>query len=429
MSEEGDRAAGERGREGRQGWLLLGGAVVAFATSALLMQSYPVFLLAYLATFEWSRAATSVGYSAAQLMAGASSPLVGGLADWLGARRVVIFGGVLLALGALGNAAVSALWQVVLLYGIVMTFGAASLGLVVFVPLLSRYFVRRRGMAIALLQSAGAFGRAVAMPLAQFAISALGWRETYIAGAALIGVLLFPLSRLFRRAEGQRAPAIAAPAVAPEPIHPLPSEAAQTGWTLARAMRTRHFWLLFAVYLFTGFGSFIVSLHQLAFAVEKGFPKLYAAGAIGTGSSLAIIGILFTGTISDFIGREPSAMASYAVSILGDVFALFITGPQDRAFFWLFVCLFGLTWGARGPAIVAKTADLFAGRQLGRILGVITIGSGVGAALGSWMAGYIFDVSGSYRLAFYVSIASYSLGALTFWILRRPPRSLMPKSR
>jgi MFS family permease len=88
---------------------------------------------------------------------------------------------------------------------------------------------------------------------------------------------------------------------------------------------------------------------------------------------------------------------------------------------WLHACFFGLTWGARGPAITAKTADLFPGRQLGTILGVITIGSGLGAALGSWGAGWIFDVSGSYRVAFSLSIASYICGIVAFWALRRPP--------
>jgi len=80
-----------------------------------------------------------------------------------------------------------------------------------------------------------------------------------------------------------------------------------------------------------------------------------------------------------------------------------------------------LTWGARGPAITAKTADLFPGAQLGAILGVITIGSGLGAAIGSWGAGFIFDLSGSYELAFILSIVAYLCGVVAFWALRRPP--------
>src|SRR5205823_4502989 len=183
-------------------------------------------------------------------------------------------------------------------------------------------------------------------------------------------------------------------------------------WTLSAAIRTPHFWLLFAVYLFTGLGSFLVSLHQLAFAVDVGFDTLYAAGVLGIGSFLAIGGTIVTGTLSDYIGREWSAILAYGFSIFGVVCALLITSPDQHLLLWLHACFFGLTWGARGPAITAKTADLFPGRQLGAILGVITIGSGLGAALGSWGAGWIFDVSGSYRVAFILSIVSYAGGVV-----------------
>ncbi len=170
----------------------------------------------------------------------------------------------------------------------------------------------------------------------------------------------------------------------------------------------------------------MVSLHQLAFAVDRGFDKLYAAEVLGTGSLLAIAGTIVTGALSDYIGRELAAILAYGVSILGVVCALFIRGPSQDWLLWLFACLFGLTWGARGPAITAKVADLFPGRQLGTILGVITIGSGIGSAAGSWAAGRIFDLSGSYELAFLLSIASYVCGCLAFWALRRPPRRQQP---
>jgi MFS family permease len=132
----------------RGAWLLLGGAFAAFTVSAGLMHSYAVFLVAFIEEFRWSRAETSVAYSVSQLVAGASSPVVGTLVDRLGPRRLLLLGGSLLVLGLLGSAFISALWQIILLYGIVMTFGANCLGLVVFVPLLSRHFARRRSIAI-----------------------------------------------------------------------------------------------------------------------------------------------------------------------------------------------------------------------------------------------------------------------------------------
>ncbi len=395
---------GDAGARGR--WLMLAGAFAVFALAVGVMQSYTVFLVALIRAFGWGRAETSLPYALSQLVLGASAPLIGALVDRLGPRRLVLLGGGLLSIGLFGNAAAGALWQVMLLYGVVMTLGANGLGLVVFVPLLSRRFAERRGMAIAIVQSANGIGRAAAVPLAQFAIARLGWRATYLIEGGLVGLLALPLAMLFGGAE--RPAGTARPAAAP-------------GWTLGEAVKTPHFWLLFAVYLFTGLGSYIVSLHQLAFAVSVGFAKLYAAEIIGTGAFLSTFGILLTGTSSDYLGREVSAILAYGVSIAGVLCALFISGPQDGWLLWLHACLFGLTWGARGPAITAKTADLFPGPRLGTILGVITLGSGLGAAAGSWAAGFIFDLFGSYRLAFLLSIAFYVCGVAAFWALRRPP--------
>jgi MFS family permease len=409
--------AAKRRPVSRGPWLTLGGAFAAFTVGAGIMHSYTVFLVAFIEEFRWSRAETSIAYSVSQLVAGGSSPLVGGLVDRLGPRRLLWLGGGLLLVGLLGSAFISALWQIILLYGIIMTAGANCLGLVVFVPLLSRYFVRRRGMAVSILQSANGFGRAASAPLVQLLISTLGWRVTYLVQAAFVAAAVPLLAVIFRRAS--RYPLSAEPARSSSAAAAASTTSAS--WTLAEAMRTPHFWLLFAVYLFTGLGSFLVSLHQLAFAVDRGFDKLYAAGVLGIGAFLAIAGTIVTGTLSDYIGRELSAILAYGVSILGVVCALLITSPDQHWLLWLHACFFGLTWGARGPAITAKTADLFPGGQLGTILGVITIGSGIGSAAGAWGAGWIFDLSGSYRLAFVSSILFYLCGCIAFWALRRPP--------
>jgi len=399
---------------------MLGGAFIAFTVSAALMHSYPVYLVAFIEEFGWSRAETSLAYSVSQLVGGVSSPFVGVLVDRLGPRRLLLLGSFLLILSLAASAFASELWQMVVLYGVVMTVGANCLGLVVFVPILSRHFVRRRGMAISIVQSANGIARGISAPMVQLAISLIGWCTTYLVQAGLMAAVTLPLAAMFRRAEPVRqVHDETASLVDPDPR--APAMARSPGWTLSEAARTPHFWLLFAVYLFTGLGSFFVSLHQLAFAADIGFDKLYAAQVLGIGAFLAVPGIVVTGTLSDYLGREVSAILAYGFSIIGAVFALLITSPDQHLLLWLHACFFGLTWGARGPAITAKTADLFPGSQLGAILGVITIGSGLGAAIGSWGAGAIFDLTGSYRIAFTLSIVSYLCGVVAFWALRRPP--------
>jgi MFS family permease len=394
----------------RQAGLLLTAAFITFAVGAACMHSYTVFLVAFIEAFGWSRAESSVAYSVSQLITGATSPLVGVLVDRLGPWRLILIGGFLLAAGLVASAFANALWQVILLYGVVMTLGANCLGLVVFVPILSRRFVRNRGMAVAIVQSANGFARAFSAPLSQMLIAGFGWRGAYLAQGAFMSAAFLPLAALFRRSEPKR-----------DLATPGGQSAVPAGWTLRRAMRTPHFWLLFLVYVFTGLGSFLVALHQLAFAVTIGFDKLYAAEVLGLGAFLSLPGVIVTGILSDHVGREVSAVVTYGTSIFGVACAMLITSPEQHLLLWLHSCFFGLTWGARGPAITAKTADLFPGPKLGTILGVITIGTGVGAASGSWMAGWIFDVTGSYQVAFGLSIFFYACGSVAFWMLRRPP--------
>jgi MFS family permease len=395
----------------RQAGLLLAAAFLTFAVGAACMHSYTVFLIAFIEAFGWTRAEASVAYSVSQLISGATSPGVGILVDRFGPRRLVLIGGVFLAAGLVLSSFANALWQVILLYGVVMTLGANCLGLVVFVPVLSRRFVRNRGMAVAIVQSANGFARAFSAPLSQVLIDGLGWRGAYFAQGGFMAAAFLPLAALFRGSEPDR---IGSGTGRPAPF-------GGTGWTLRRAVRTPHFWLLFLVYVFTGLGSFLVALHQLAFAVTIGFDKLYAAEVLGLGAFLSLPGVIVTGALSDHIGRELSAIVTYGTSIFGVACAMLITSPEQHLLLWLHSCFFGLTWGARGPAITAKTADLFPGPRLGTILGVITIGTGIGSASGSWLAGWTFDVTGSYQVAFGLSIFFYVCGSVAFWALRRPP--------
>lgn len=391
---------------------MLGGAFATFAVGSSMMHAYTVFLLAYIQEFNWTRGEASIAYSVSQLVTGIGAPLIGVMVDRLGTRRVLLLGTALLVVGLVGSAAANALWQVVILYGVIMTMGVNCLGNIAFAPLLSRLFIRRRGMAFAVVQGANGLGRAISTPAAQFLVGIMSWRNAYLVQAGFLAMLILPMAMLFRGADNGGRAGTLAPAV--------PTEARQ--WTVGEAIRTARFWILSLVYLCTGLGSFFVSLHQFAFLVDRGFDPLYAASAIGVGALMSTPGIILTGAMSDIVGREVAGASTYAISIAGVICAMFITGPEDHWLLWLHCCLFGITWGARGPTITAKTADLFPGGNLGTILGVITIGSGVGAAAGSWGAGIIFDLSGSYRLAFILSIASYMVGAVAFWSLRRPIR-------
>jgi MFS family permease len=190
----------------------------------------------------------------------------------------------LLAAGLALSAQVTALWHLIILYGVVMTVGANCLGLVVITPLISRHFVEKRGLVLSIVQAANGFGRAASVPVVQFLISTVGWRRSYLVLAALMAIVI----------------------VAPGP--------AAYDWTLGEAIGTPHFWLLFLIYLLTGLEAFFVSLHQLAFAADVGFEPLHAASFLGMGSFLSVAGARSSPapsrTTSDGRSRRSSPTAS-----------------------------------------------------------------------------------------------------------------------
>ena len=145
------------------------------------MHSYTVFLIAFIDAFGWTRGEASIAYAISQMVTGGTSPLVGALVDRLGPRRMVIMGGFLLSAGLIASAWANALWHVIVLYGIVMTLGANCLGLVVFVPILSRRFVRRRGPENRLVLGTSGVG-----PVARLS-RAIGQQQHVLVGAWKLG--------------------------------------------------------------------------------------------------------------------------------------------------------------------------------------------------------------------------------------------------
>src|SRR5437868_3163233 len=131
QAHEGKQTAAAPSPSARHSWLLLAASFITFMVSAACMQSYAVFLVAFIETFGWSRGQSSIAYSVSQLISGVTSPLVGVLVDRLGPARLVLIGGALLALGLFASSFLDDLWQLVVLYGVVMTLGANCLGLVV----------------------------------------------------------------------------------------------------------------------------------------------------------------------------------------------------------------------------------------------------------------------------------------------------------
>ncbi|HEV8663331.1 MAG TPA: MFS transporter [Candidatus Methylomirabilis sp.] len=388
----GERRPGERGPART--------LAVSFLTLAVaygLSYTFPIFYVALLSEFGGLRGPTAAIYSLHMLVGGAISPLIGTCMDRSGPRILLPVGAILLAGGLLLSAAARDLTDLAFTFGILVALGVGCVGSVPQSTLLAQAFPRTRGAAIGMAFAGVGLGVFLLSPLAQALIAALTWRGAFVALAVLAAVLLLPLTTvLLPRPGALRAPGSATATVMAETAG---------GWTLREALRTRTLWYLLLVFFLTPVGMFAVTTHQVVYAVDRGYGQLMAVAIFGIVGGLSSVGRFGFGALSDRFGRAATGILTYALTALGILALLFAPGPPVLWPLYAYALLFGLTFGARGPIISALTAELYRGHSYGAIFGVISVGQGLGMALGPWLGGAVFDATGSYRAAFGLAVA------------------------
>ncbi|MEL6871368.1 MAG: MFS transporter, partial [Pseudomonadota bacterium] len=185
-------------------------------------------------------------------------------------------------------------------------------------------------------------------------------------------------------------------------------------WSVSRAIRTRAFWALFAIYFWTAVAAYSVLPHSVAHLVERGFDPATAAGAFGLTGALSTIGIVGMGVISDRIGRFWTVMVSYVFTMLGIAALWAVAGAGSWMFLGIFVICFGLMQGVRGPVIAALVAILYRGGSVGAIFGALSMALGSGAGVGSYLSGVLHDATGSYEASFAVAIVACLAGLISY---------------
>ncbi|MGB8603832.1 MFS transporter [Bradyrhizobium sp.] len=384
---------------------------LCFALSVLgrgLGESFTVFLKPISENFGWDRAQVVSVYSLASLAGGLAAPLVGRLFDRSGPRTVYTLGLVLLGGAFLIAAHAQQLWQFQLSLGLCVGLGIAFIGNVPNSILLGRWFGPRLPTAMAILYSATGAGVLILLPASQILIDHIGWREAYeiFGGAALF--LLLPLLLLPWRLFSTGSPHLAKSAAA---------DFADEGWTLLRAMRHHAFWALFSTFFFTAVGMYAIAPQIVAYLIDAGFPPLQAATAWGFSGIVLLFGMLGVSSLDGIIGRRPSVLFSYAVSIVGILLFWLLQWYPNIWILAGFVLCFGSMIGSRGPLLTATAMKLFRGERVGTIYGAISIGSGLGSAFGSWSGGLIHDWTQSYNPMIAFSLVSVLLGMIPFLVV------------
>ena len=370
--------------------------------------TYAVFIVPLEREFGWARSELTGVYSIYLLVNGFTAPLVGLAFDRLGPRWVYGIGLSCLGAAFFFAAGLTSLWQFYLFIGAMVGIAVSFNGMVPASALLSRWYPARLSTAIGIAYSATGIGTLLFVPLAQVLVAAHGWRSTYQGlGIALlvlapIAMLALPWGRFHAgRPEERRSR----------------EKAAGEGWTLAAALRSPVFWGLAQVFFCTAAGMFAIVVQLVAFLIEAGFSPITSASAFGAIGMLSALSIMGSGFLSDRFGYRQTASVSFVGTAVGMVLLLLITAWPSVLLLALFVPIFGLCMGVRGPIVSSIGTRYFAGPRVATIYGVIYATNALGAALGSWLGGLLHDFTGGYQWGLAMSLAFIACAAAPFWTL------------
>ncbi len=393
-------------------WVVLAVVWLTLGVGYGLFFSFTIFFIALVEEFRWSRGLTAGAFSLATMVQGVLSPGVGMLVDRIGPRRVILAGALLLSVASVLASRIHSLWQLYLTIGVLAAAGVTAMGWVPSGALLTRWFARHRGGVMGLGFSGMGVGVLTVGPLAQWLIARQGWRQAYLILGFTTLFFLGPLLWFGVAEASVLAPSAPTKAEATPPT---------VGIGVRAALSTRKFWALFLTYFFTPLAVFPVVTHQVAFAVDLGFPRMFAAGIFGLVGLVSIVGRIVFGAVSDWMGRESAVTLSFGCTAAGTGALLVLEGWPHAGWLYAYALLFGLGFGARGPIITAMAAELFAGRRFGAIYGVMNLGNGLGGAIGPWFGGVVHDLTGSYRLAFLTAVGFCGVATVCFWLTRLGP--------
>ncbi len=381
-------------------FIALGVVAISLAIAYGIWYSYSVVLVALEREFGWSRSVLAGAFSVFTLVHGGVNPIVGALCARFRSLRVMAVGGV--AMGAtlyLDSYIASPL-------GLYLGFGvatAAAISLGGWVPSLvfvQRNFQERLGLSVGIISSGVGVGMFLVVPLTQFLIDEFGWRVAFRV-LGVISVLWIVPSSLWLRKAMLAQPEIQIRGQGRKSENQENSDPDTT--TLRQAMRTLPFWLFMAMFFFGNVASQTLHVHQVAYLVDHGLAAMVAASVVGVVGLASIVGKTGGGWLADRVEREWVYVAGIAI-LSASAFALLSLGtPPARWATYAYAILLGVGYSVTAAITPVIVSDRFSGPHFGAIIGVGLMGTAAGSAVGPWMAGRLYDVSGSYMVPFLIA--------------------------
>ncbi len=378
------------------GWFILATSFYLLFIGYGMRHTFGIFFKPILAEFQFDRATLSLAFSINLLAYGLSQPLAGRIADRFGSKFVILGSVFLTATSMFLIHYASALWHLYLLYGL-MGIGNSGTAFVTHVGFISRWFPSRKATALAIANTGASIGQLAMVPLAMALILNSNWRTAYLvlAGAMLLTAVP-PILLVLGRDRPKESKSTAS-----EPGQ-LPTHRAKP-FTLdhwSEAFKTVPFWQLAGSYFVCGYTVTTITVHLASYVTDQGHTEMAAARVLAITGGVNVFGILIIGTLADRCGRKNPLALTYFIRGLSYFLLLYIESLWGIYFFSV---LIGLSLLATIPPTSALTGDFFGRENVGTLFGFITLSHQIGSAVSSYAGGKLFDLTGSYNLAFLIS--------------------------
>ncbi|MBW1799265.1 MAG: MFS transporter [Deltaproteobacteria bacterium] len=399
------------------GWFVAGAGFLISVFGLGARYSYGVFLKSIEADLGMTRAVTSSIFSVYMLLGCLMAVLGGWCMDRYGPKKVGIIMGTFTGLSFILTSRVNSPWQLFITYSLLFSLGTGAV-YVVANSTASRWFVRKRGLVVGFTSAGGGVGTLFIAPFAAFLISSYHWRTAFITLGFLTWVGIAAVSLLFKKdprdigllPDG-------ATSGSPDGDHQKKTgDAPRPGFSLGQAYRMSQFWLLGFSWAFLSLSMHLIFVHIVPYAIDTGISPMDASFILSLIGIANIMGRVTLGKLSDIVGRKPLAITCDLVQCVALIWLMWA-----RQFWMLyaFSFAFGFTFGASSTQITILVGDIFGTRSLGAIMGILTAGFALGAAIGPAVGGFIFDVSGHYFMAFATGAIAMLLAAGAIAFIRK----------
>jgi len=400
------------------GWVVVIAAVIAGAILFGSRHSYGVFFKSIESDFGLSRALTSGIFSAFMAFSAVFSILGGWALDKFGPKWTMAIMGFFTGLSLLLTSQTHSAWQLYLTYSLMLAMGTGVTYTVVMASV-SRWFEKKRGLALGIASTGAGLGTMVIAPFATYLIVNFDWRTAYIVMGMIAMVLVTSFSMLLKGSpseigllvDGRKPEATKTIAEATKDTKPA-------GFSLMGAIKTRQYWLLSIIWLFKGTAIYLISTHIVPHATDVGISPVAAATILSVFFIFSSLGSLVLGAISDTISRKT---ISIICALVGTGAMFWLMWMQANLWlFYAFAALFGINFGGISVMIGALAGDMFGMLSIGKILGWLSLSWFTGAAIGPLIGGTIYDMYQSYFFAFLIGAICMLLVILFLAMLTKP---------